>query len=62
MQPSINTLWGEGTHLTYLIDVLRAQSSTYKTFVDIGAAVYNPDDKGMGTFKFISTWKTPTAK
>ena len=60
LQPSINTLWGEGTHLTYLIDVLRAQSSTYKTFVDIGAAVYNPDDKGMGTFKFISTWKTPT--
>ena len=60
LQPSINTLWGEGTHLTYLLDVLRAQSSTYKTFVDIGAAVYNPDDKGMGTFKFISTWKTPT--
>lgn len=55
---AINTFWGDGSHLEYFVERLAAEFKDYKAFIDIGAAIYDRDDQGMGTFKFIKMWSS----
>lgn len=55
--------WAGGPAVSKLLILLRSVVSDYRTFIDIGAAVYNPGDEsdvGSGAMAFFKLWSRRT--